>query len=71
MSSTTRFLPLPRLAIMTPQRKLVTVRDGASREEARELMHRNRLERVLVVDEEFRLKGLVTVKEVRSARSTR
>jgi IMP dehydrogenase len=57
-------LDQPVKAIMTPQRKLITVRDGASREEARELMHRNRLERVLVVDEEFRLKGLVTVKDI-------
>jgi IMP dehydrogenase len=57
-------LDQPVKAIMTPQKKLITVRDGASREEARELMHRNRLERVLVVDEEFRLKGLVTVKDI-------
>ena len=49
---------------MTPQKKLVTVREGASREEARELMHRNRLERVLVVGEDFELKGLVTVKDI-------
>ncbi len=63
----TRFetqLDQPVKAIMTPQRKLVTVREGASREEARELLHRHRLERVLVVDEEFRLKGLVTVKDI-------
>jgi IMP dehydrogenase len=40
------------------------VREGASREEAKELMHRNRLERVLVIDEEFHLKGLVTVKDI-------
>lgn len=51
-------------SIMTPQRKLITVRDGASREEAMQLMHKHRLERVLVVDEEFRLKGLVTVKDI-------
>ena len=57
-------LDQPVKAIMTPQRKLVTVREGASREEARQLMHRHRLERVLVVDEEFRLKGLVTVKDI-------
>src|SRR2546425_11051460 len=49
---------------MTPQRKLVTVREGASREEARALMHRHRLERVLVIDDEFRLMGLVTVKDI-------
>jgi IMP dehydrogenase len=57
-------LDQPVKAIMTPQRKLVTVREGASREEARELMHRNRLERVLVVGEDFRLMGLVTVKDI-------
>jgi IMP dehydrogenase len=51
-------------SIMTPQRKLITVRDGASREEAMQLMHKHRLERVLVVDDDFRLKGLVTVKDI-------
>jgi len=51
-------------SMMTPQRKLITVRDGASREEAMQLMHKHRLERVLVVDEDFRLKGLVTVKDI-------
>ena len=57
-------LDQPVKAIMTPQRKLITVRDGASREEAMALMHRHRLERVLVVDDEFQLKGLVTVKDI-------
>ncbi|HKQ27175.1 MAG TPA: IMP dehydrogenase [Burkholderiales bacterium] len=57
-------LDQPVKAIMTPQRRLVTVREGASREEAKELMHRHRLERVLVIDEEFHLKGLVTVKDI-------
>ena len=57
-------LDQPVKAIMTPQRKLVTVREGVSRDEARELMHRHRLERVLVVDDEFRLQGLVTVKDI-------
>jgi IMP dehydrogenase len=57
-------LDQPVKAVMTPQRKLVTVREGASREEAMKLMHQHRLERVLVVDEEFRLKGLVTVKDI-------
>jgi len=51
-------------SIMTPQRKLITVRDGATREDAMQLMHKHRLERVLVVDEDFRLKGLVTVKDI-------
>jgi IMP dehydrogenase len=57
-------LDQPVKGIMTPQKKLVTVREGATREEATKLMHQHRLERVLVVDEEFRLKGLVTVKDI-------
>ena len=57
-------LDQPVKAMMTPQRKLVTVREGASREEAMQLMHKHRLERVLVVDDEFSLKGLVTVKDI-------
>jgi IMP dehydrogenase len=57
-------LDQPVKSIMTPQRKLITVREGASRAEAMALMHQHRLERVLVVDEEYRLKGLVTVKDI-------
>jgi IMP dehydrogenase len=57
-------LDQPVKAMMTPQERLVTVKDGASREEAMRLMHKHRLERVLVVDDEFRLKGLVTVKDI-------
>jgi IMP dehydrogenase len=57
-------LDQPVKAIMTTQRELVTVREGATRQQAMELMHRHRLERVLVVDEEFHLKGLVTVKDI-------
>src|SRR5580765_7075373 len=57
-------LDQPVKAIMTPQAELVTVRERATREQAMQLMHRHRLERVLVVDEEFPLKGLVTVKDI-------
>src|SRR5437868_6001784 len=57
-------LDQPVKNIMTPQKKLITVREGASREEAMKLMHQHRLERVLVVDDEFHLKGLVTVKDI-------
>jgi IMP dehydrogenase len=49
---------------MTPQKDLISVREGASRDEAKALMHKHRLERVLVVDAEWRLKGLVTVKDI-------
>ncbi|HEY9103382.1 IMP dehydrogenase [Chitinimonas sp.] len=57
-------LDAPVSSIMTPREKLVTVREGASVEEARELMHAHRLERVLVVNEAFQLKGLITVKDI-------
>src|SRR5919198_4893078 len=57
-------LDQPVKNIMTPQKKLITVREGASREEAMKLMHQHRLERVLVIDDAFRLKGLITVKDI-------
>jgi len=57
-------LDQPVKNIMTPQRALITVREGASREDAMALMHKHRLERVLVVDAEGKLMGLVTVKDI-------
>jgi len=57
-------LDQPVKNIMTPRAKLITVREGSSREEAMALMHRHRLERVLVVDDDFTLRGLVTVKDI-------
>jgi len=62
----TRF-DAPVREIMTPRERLVTVRDGASLDEAKALMHRHRLERVLVVDGDFELRGLVTVKDITKA----
>jgi IMP dehydrogenase len=53
--------------IMTPQNRLITVREGASLEEAQILMHKNRLERVLVIGAGFELKGLITVKDILKA----
>lgn len=53
--------------IMTPRERLVTVKEGASLEEAKALMHRHRLERVLVVDDDFNLRGLMTVKDITKA----
>ena len=50
--------------IMTPHDKLVTVREGSDLEEAQRLMHAHRLERVLIIDAESRLRGLVTVKDI-------
>jgi IMP dehydrogenase len=52
---------------MTPAERLVTVREGASREEAKRLMNRHRLERVVVVDDDFNLRGLITVKDIQKS----
>jgi IMP dehydrogenase len=57
-------LDQPVRRIMTPQRRLVTMKEGANRALAMKLMHENRLERVLVIDSGWRLKGLVTVKDI-------
>lgn len=54
----------PVREIMTPRERLVTVQEGASLDEAKRLMHENRLERVLVVDKDFNLSGLITVKDI-------
>lgn len=53
--------------IMTPQNRLITVPEGASLDEAQFLMHKNRLERVLVIGPGFALKGLITVKDILKA----
>lgn len=57
-------LDRPVSDIMTPKDRLVTVKEGASIDEARELMHHHRLERVLVVNDAFELRGLITVKDI-------
>lgn len=57
-------LDQPVKNIMTPRERLVTVREGAPREEALALMHKHRLERVLVVSKNFELRGLITVKDI-------
>ena len=57
-------LDQPVKNIMTPRERLVTVREGAPREEALALMHKHRLERVLVVNDKFELRGLITVKDI-------
>ena len=57
----------PVSRVMTPKEKLVTVREGASREEVKALLHEHRIEKVLVVDDDFNLKGLVTVKDIQKS----
>jgi len=60
-------LDAPVRAIMTPRERLIYVKEGASPEEARALLHKHRLERVLVVNDGFALRGLVTVKDILKA----
>jgi IMP dehydrogenase len=57
-------LDQPVKNIMTPRDKLVTVKEGATLEEAKALMHRHRLERVLVINGDWELRGLITVKDI-------
>ncbi len=57
-------MDLPVRDMMTPASRLVTVREGASLEEAKALMHKHKLERVVVVNEAFELRGLMTVKDI-------
>ncbi|HEX4763197.1 MAG TPA: IMP dehydrogenase [Usitatibacter sp.] len=57
-------LDQPVKNIMTPRDKLVTVKEGAGPDEARALMHRHRLERVLVINGDWELRGLMTVKDI-------
>lgn len=57
-------MDIPVSQIMTPAERLVTVREGASLEDAKRLMHQHRVERVLVVDKDFNLTGLMTVKDI-------
>jgi IMP dehydrogenase len=57
-------LDQPVSNIMTPRERLVTVKEGASVEEGKALIHKHRLERVLVVNDAFELRGLITVKDI-------
>jgi IMP dehydrogenase len=57
-------LDQPISNIMTPRERLITVNESASHDEARNLMHKHRIERVLVVNDAFELCGLMTVKDI-------
>jgi IMP dehydrogenase len=60
-------LDQPVRAIMTPRERLVTVTEGTPLADAKALMHLHRLERVLVINNEFELRGLITVKDILKA----
>ena len=57
-------LDQPVRNIMTPRERLVTVKEGATIEDGKALIHQHRLERVLVVNDAFELRGLITVKDI-------
>ncbi|HAU68731.1 MAG TPA: IMP dehydrogenase [Gammaproteobacteria bacterium] len=57
----------PISVVMTQKADLVTVREGASKQEVQNLLHEHRIEKVLVVDDDFRLKGLITVKDIQKS----
>ncbi len=55
--------------VMTPKERLVTVAEGAGHQEIQSKLHKYRIEKVLMVDDDFRLRGLVTVKDIMKAES--
>jgi IMP dehydrogenase len=61
-------LNAPVYTIMTPKDRLVTVQEGASRNEVISLLHKHRIEKVLVVNGDFQLRGLITVKDIQKAK---
>jgi len=58
----------PVSSIMTPKDRLVTVKEGATRDEAKALLHKYRIEKVLVVNDDFHLKGMITVKDIQKSK---
>ncbi len=61
-------LSQPTRNIMTPKEKLVTVKENTDRQTVQALLHKHKIEKVLVIDDHGRLQGLITVKDIRSAR---
>ncbi|MFK3825798.1 IMP dehydrogenase, partial [Pseudomonas yamanorum] len=55
--------------VMTPKERLVTVKEGADKNDVRELLHKHRIERVLIVDDKFALKGMMTVNDIEKAKA--
>ncbi|HRC68736.1 MAG TPA: IMP dehydrogenase, partial [Candidatus Competibacter denitrificans] len=60
-------LDAPVSTIMTPKERLVTVREGSGRGEVVELLHKYRIEKVLVVNDRFQLRGMITVKDIQKS----
>jgi IMP dehydrogenase len=60
-------LEAPVSTVMTPKERLVTVQEGAAKKEVLGLLHKHRIEKVLVVDKDFKLKGMITAKDFQKA----
>jgi len=60
-------LDKPVSSVMTPKDKLVTVREGAEREEVLKLLHKHRIEKILVVNDRFKLRGMITVRDMQKS----
>ena len=58
----------PVTSVMTPKERLVTVQEGAGTEEVIALLHKHRIEKVLVINGEFKLRGMITVKDIQKAK---
>ena len=61
-------LDAPVKTVMTPQDRLITVREGADKDEVLSLLHRHRIEKVLIVGDNFELKGMITAKDFQKAK---
>jgi IMP dehydrogenase len=60
-------LEAPVSTVMTPKERLITVLEGADREEVKHLLHKHRIEKVLVVNGDFKLRGMITVKDIQKS----
>jgi len=60
-------LDAPLTDIMTPRDRLVTVKEGASKSEVQALLHKHRIEKILVVNDQFHLRGMITVKDIQKS----
>lgn len=58
----------PVSSVMTPKDRLITAKEGASREEVLGKLRENRIEKLLVVDDDFQLRGMITVKDIQKAK---
>ena len=57
----------PVSAIMTPKEHLVTVKEGVERDEVQQLLHKHRIEKILVVNDQYQLRGMITVKDMQKS----